>query len=865
MVTPPSTDNHRSARSGRSTTSSRRRPLLRSSLRLIWNTFPRFISILLITVIGVAFFSGLRMTGDYLRANADVYLNSTNTMDINIVSTMGFSREDVQAIRATPGVESLYAGYSANLLVQVGDSLELSSQVLSLDPHSPALNQPDLQSGRLPAAVDECLVEAAFLRDSGKQLGDLVQFKSGDSTPLGDTLARDTYTIVGVVDSPLFLAKDRGSSDIGGGTNSYFFLLPATDFTQSVYTQIYVRVGAVAADDSRFTSAYSQAVNTVITALSSTGDRRSPLRLAEVRQSQQAELDTAQSEVDAGYQELQDAADQLADSRQRLDDGWQQLADSLPAIQSAEQQLATSRSSLNAGWSELAASRRQLDAGWAELASARQTLDAGWAAANAGQDQLSAGRQQLDAAAVDLANQRSQLEAAWQAGLISPEEYAAANSQIAAGEALYDQNLSDWQANQAAWQQSVDQLQAGEATYNASRAQLQNGEASYQSGRNRLNNGEAAYQSGSTELRSAQDQYAAAEADLETGEQEYSDGLATYQAERDSNLPKLADAQQQIDDGIAALNSLEAPQWYVLGLTDNAGFRTFQNEAAQLDALAFIMPGFFFLIAALVSMTAMTRLVDSERGTIATFKALGYANSAIMWRYLFYALSATLLGSVIGVLLGYSILPPMIFDAFRTLFNIPHSVQPFSPGYALLSSLVAVVAAVVPALLIVWGTVRENPAQAMRPLAPKIGRRILLERFRPLWRRLSFLQKITARNLFRYKKRLLMTIFGVAGCTALIFTALGLHDALGTLTAKQFGQVFMSDVTIDFKLPEDESLSDLTTQLDNAGVIRSYQPIYQRSMRISSPTLTKDITLVVAFQPEDLGQYIKLSPRQTGL
>jgi putative ABC transport system permease protein len=298
-----------------------------------------------------------------------------------------------------------------------------------------------------------------------------------------------------------------------------------------------------------------------------------------------------------------------------------------------------------------------------------------------------------------------------------------------------------------------------------------------------------------------------------------------------------------------------------LSIRDNAGFRTFESESFQLDALALVLPAFFFLIAALVSMTAMTRLVDAERTTIAIFKALGYRNRAISCRYLLYALSATTIGSILGVALGYGILPPMIFNAFRTLFNIPHEIHPFSAQYTVISAMVAVFSTVFPAMLVVRSSVRETPSQAMRPLAPKAGRRIVLEYIRPLWKNLSFLQKVTARNLFRYKKRLLMTVFGVAGCTGLIFTALGLHDALGTLTQKQFGQVFKSDVTIDFKLQDDEGLDDFISMVEACPDVYDTTVVYQRSMRIYSPDLTKDISLIVAFCPDELPDFITMSSR----
>ena len=862
-----------------------------SAFRLVLNTLPRFISIFLITMIGVAFFSGLRVTGNYMRVNADSYLNSQNTMDIRVVSTFGIDDDDLAAIRSTSGVADVYPGYNYNLLVNLGDSA-VSSQVLSIDPRgSDAINIPWLVSGRMPKWQGECLVEKSFLRHSQKSLGDSVVFLSGNESDLNDILVRDSFTIVGVVECPLFLAEDRGSSEIGNGSNSYFFLIPESNFKLSVYTEIYIRCDSVAAQDSRFTDEYNLAVTEQIYQLENTAELRQPLRYKAVVDEATSELDDAQKEVDDGYTELEDARLELQDARRELDDGWLEIADARRELDDGWLELADARRELDDGWAELYASRPllddswvtlndsrvSLDDGWAELALSRQALDDGWAAAELGWKEIEAGRVQLEQSGQLIQLAWDALNLLLQYGL--PQWlYDLAAAPLRDLEQQYLDGLAEWQVGLDLYNQSIADLEEGEALYAEGKAELEGYEDDYQSGLASLTQAEIDYQDGIAKLNQAEIDYSTGLAKLEQGEldyreglaelveaeQDYAEGLAEYQTKRDDALVELADAQTEIDEGWADLRALKQPQWYVLGIRDNAGFRTFESEAAQLDALALILPGFFFLIAALVSMTAMTRLVDAERTTIATFKALGYKNIAISLRYLLYALVATSIGSVAGIALGFSILPPMIFDAFRTLFNIPHTMHPFSYEYTLISAAVAIITTVLPAMFVVRSSVRETPSQAMRPLAPKAGRRIFLEKVKPLWQRLSFLQKITARNLFRYKKRLLMTVFGVAGCTGLIFTALGLNDSLGTLTSKQFGQIYKSDVTIDFRLADDETLADFTARLDDSPDVKDYTPIYQRSMRISSPDLTKDISLIVVFDPDSLPEFIRLEARRTG-
>lgn len=926
-------------------------PFGRSSWRLVINTFPRFVSIFLITVIGVAFFAGLRVTGNYMRANADLYLNATNSMDIRIVSTFGFDDADIEAIRQTTGVADIYAGYNTNMLVDLGQNA-VSTQLLSFDPRSQvvnsetvaasesahggeknespadpvdapsrqAINCPWLLDGRLPRYSGECLVEQRFLRQSGRQIGDSVHFISGNDKDISDTLKRDTFTIVGCCDTPLFLAEDRGTSEIGTGSNSYFFLLVEEDFTISVHTEVYIEIVDKNPDGSRFATEYYNSVTAVINQLDKTGEQRSPLRFADVLEEANQKLDDAQAEVDDGYAELEDARQQLVDARRELDEGWTDAASGRLKLDEARDQLHDANIQINIGWdklrrayiqiedarAELAANRPILDAARKELEAARVELesaalqlqnsrielDDGWAQAQDGYEQLQTSLRLLEAskAALDLAWQL--LDAGRQSGLIPQWLYNLSANQLRQAEVLYQNNMDEWQAGMDAYNQAVDKLQEGEdlyasgladyldglARYQSGLDEYLDGEAEYQAGYDLLVQGEADYLKGYAELQQATADYEQGLADyrqgevdyaeglvkLLQGEADYADGLQEYQEKRDDALIELADAQREIDDARADLLALKPPHWYVLGIRDNAGFRTFESESSQLDALAYILPGFFFLIAALVSMTAMTRLVDSERMTIATFKALGYKNSVITLRYLLYALSATTLGSLAGIALGYTLLPPMIFDAFRTLFNIPHTVSPISYEYIAISAAIAILSTVLPAMSVVRTSVRENPATAMRPLAPRAGQRILLERLTPLWRRMSFLQKVTARNLFRYKKRLFMTVFGVAGCTALIFTALGLHDSLSTVTSKQFGYIYKSDVTLDIKLSEDENGSDFANQLTTYPEIADFMLIYQRSMRVSNSDLTKDLSLIVVFDKSALPDFIHMAPRKTG-
>ncbi|MCL2530281.1 MAG: ABC transporter permease [Coriobacteriia bacterium] len=644
-------------------------PFVRSALRQVKSTLPRFLSILLITLIGVMFFSGLRLTGPYMKDSAERWFDQQNFMDVQIVSTLGFDADDLAAIRATPGVLQVAPTYTANLLVK-RSGLEMSIQILSLDTASShPINAPELLSGRLPVKDNECVAESSWLRATGGELGDTVRFYSGSNKPLSDTLRHETFTIVGVVKSPLFIAADRGNSDIGTGFNRYFFYTLPEAFNLEVYTAVYLQVDLGAAGDaSRFDDVYFDAVAPTVEALKETGKTRSAERFNAI---------------------LADAHAELADARAEVADGYQKLAD-------AEQEFA----------------------------------------------------------------------------------YA---------------------------------LVFLEASYHASL-------------------------------------------------------VYAFEREREDALADLEQAEADIAQAEADLEELEEARWYVLDLKQNPGFRSYLQQSGQMEDLAVVIPLLFFLIAALVSMTSMTRLVDSDRTIIGTYKALGYTNRAITARYLLYASSATIVGGISGTIIGANLFPPLIFNAFRTMYTVPPGPMLFSWSLALLALLFALICTVGPALLVCLGILRETPASAMRPLAPRPGKRIFLERIKPLWRRLTFLHKITSRNLLRYKKRAFMTIFGVAGCTALLFTGFALNDSLATIGPKQYGNIEVFDVAITFKPSASaEELESFFTLIEESPELATYTLVRRETAEILHGGFALDLALIATDNPAELPEYYHSQPRIGGL
>ena len=452
-----------------------------------------------------------------------------------------------------------------------------------------------------------------------------------------------------------------------------------------------------------------------------------------------------------------------------------QLTDGEAQIEAARQQLAEGKDQLDQGWAEyeenaalLADSRAQLEAKLPELEEGKAQLDAGWAEYNANAAQLADARAQLEASKPTLESAKRQLDEGWAQYNSGAEELYAAKRTLTDGKRQLDDGFA---------QLTDKQIELADAQQQIADARQELADAAQ-------------------ELDDARQTIAEKKQELADGEIEYADAKAEAEQE-------LADARAEIQEAEQEVADIEQPEWYVWDRGDNVSFNSFESNMLKLSALTTVFPVFFFLVATLVVSTTMRRMVEEERLQIGTMKALGYTQGAIMQKYILYALTAALAGAVVGLVIGFSVFPRVIWSAYAMMYYMPKLYPVWHWNYALLAggSLTAC------ALAVTWfscrATLRENPAELMRPRAPKAGKRILLERIGFLWRRLPFSYKVTCRNLLRYKKRFWMTVLGVAGCTALLVTGFGISDSLNAIITKQYEEIYHYDLMTAVTKPED--------------------------------------------------------------
>ena len=759
--------------------------------REIKHTKSRFFSIMILVALSVAFLSGLKATAPDMKRTGDDYLDSLHLADLQVLSTLGLTEDDIDALRAQDGIENAEGEYVIDAFADSG-SAEAVVKVLSLS--EAGINDVLLCEGRLPARADECVVEENMLELLDISIGDTITLEP--DSKLDDALAGEEYTVVGTIRSPVYIAVERGTSTIGSGTVKAYLYLPREAFTLDYYTAAYARVSG-AAEMTAFYDEYDDYIDSVIDALEPFGDERAALRhdslVAEATEKlddAQRELDDAKAEAD---EELGKAERELSDARKKLDDGWRDYRDGQQALKDSRAELDEAYQSLQDGEQEYADGLAQYEASLRELEDRKTAAGAGMAAVTdpaalaAMQEQLEQAQQQLDEAKAQLADARRELDDGW-------KEY-------------YD--------------------------------------------------GEEKYADGEKELADAY-------RELTDGEKDYRKGLAEYEDGKAEADEKIADAQEKITDARREVADIESCEWYLFSRSYNPGYTGFGQDADRMANLASVFPIIFFLVAALVCLTTMTRMVEEQRVQIGSLKAMGYSGLAISRKYLFYGLLPSLTGGVFGLVIGYILFPKMIFTAYQIMYQMPDIELHAYAGISLFSLLAAVACTTVATLWACLATLRETPASLMRPRTPKAGKRVFLEYIRPLWRKMSFTHKVTARNLFRYQKRFWMTVIGIGGCTALIIAGFGMRSSLLFTMSRQYDELFHYSAQVTLA---DNALSEERAAVEDflAGDSRvvNYIPCAASSATVVTPSYSTT-AYVEVMASDEIGKVVDLFDYKSG-
>lgn len=562
-----------------------------------------------------------------------------------------------------------------------------------------------------------------------------------------------------------------------------------------------------------------------------------------------AELEAGDTALVSARAELDATSAELAAAKEQLDVGWAELAAGEEQIAAGRQQLEASRQQLEAGQQEIAANQQKIDAGRQELASAKEQLDAGWAELAAGQEQIEAGRQQLEAG-------RQELEAGQQEIEANQKKLDEGKAELASGKSQLD----------AAWKE----INSNKSNLASSRAKLEDGEAQLSQGKQTLADSKVEISDGEQQIADAWEEIGENEQKIKDGWVEYEEGKAEAESEILDGEEKikeaeseLADARVKLADAQKEIDEIEAPEWYVNDRAVNPEYSGYGENADRIRNIGKVFPVLFFLVAALISLTTMTRMVEEQRTQIGTLKALGYSKFSIASKYMKYALYATLGGSLAGVLIGEKIFPYIIVWAYGMMYpNLRSPVIPYNWEYGLMATGAALVCTLGATFCACCKELAATPAVLMRPPAPKEGKRVLLERIPFIWRHLNFTWKSTIRNLFRYKKRFFMTIAGIGGCMALLLLGFGLKDSIVGIGELQYDQLQTYDLMaiLDADISQEDKV-ELTAYLNDTVGEEGQQRAHIQMISVTDGKKEYTPYLYVLENTEDLDNFLVFRDR----
>lgn len=842
----------------------------------------RFLSIFFIVAMGVAFFSGIRAGEPDMRYSGDAYFDRNNVMDLRVIGTLGLTEKDIEALKETEGVETVEPGYSADMLLNV----EGNYKVLHVASVLEDMNKYTVEEGRMPEKSGECFMDGDFLKAHGFQIGDKITLSSGTKDAVTDTLKTDTFEIVGSGSSSMYFTYARGSSTVGNGEVSGFIGVLPEDFGLEAYTECYVSVKDAKALTA-FTSQYDAKVEKVQENIEEIADEQGKRRVDEIREEAEAELADAQAELDKGKKE---AEEKLTDAKKQIDDGEKQLQEGKEQLKKANDELQSGKNKLYASQKEVDAAKKEISDGWSQYNTAKKEFDA----------QEAAFKEQYDTGMAEIAKEEEELAKAWddfnsqkaeydsgvtalaqakellakllaslESGMLPPEQIPqiqaqadalkaeiaekepvlqAAGAQIAAAQAILEQKQQEADVQFAEAKKQLEQgqaaIEAGRQQLEASRKKLVEGEEQAKKGQKQIDAGWSKIHDGEKQKTESETLVAENEEKLAKAKEEYEQGKAEAEQEIHDGEEKIKDAQLEI-------NKIENAQWYVQDRSALPEYTGFGDNADRIRAIAKVFPILFFIVAALISLTTMTRMVEEQRTQIGTLKALGYGKLSIAGKYLNYALLATVGGSIFGVLFGEKVFPYIIVTAYKIMYtHVPDVVIPYNWEYGIMAAGAAILCTGLATLLACYKELASQPAVLMRPPAPKQGKRVFLERIPFIWKHLSFIWKSTIRNLIRYKKRFFMTVFGIGGCMALMIVGFGLRDSIFAIGKLQYGELQLYDGMVILNTDaEEEDRKEPAKYLSSEKEVSDIMEGYSKRVTISKGKEEQEVYLSV---PSDL-------------
>ncbi len=796
---------------------------LKDVIREIKRTRKRFISIIAIVMLGVAFYVGINTASPDMLDTYNKYMNDYNMFDLNLISTVGFNNDDIDALKDIEKIDYIEPSKSANVVIEKEDKEEVLN-VISIPKEitDETINKIELIEGTYPNKEDEIVLDNKL---SGQyKIGDTIEFINS-STNLEDTFITTKYTIVGFANTPTYIALTRGNTNLGNGTISGFAIVLEDAFSMDEFTNIYVRVNTE--NKNRTSEEYLDEIKTIQTEIEKKTDKLAESKHTKLYNEAKDKIDDAKKEVQNGKDELINAENKLTNAKDELEN--------------AENELKIQKQNYNKQIDEY---ENKIQQGEKKLATTKSLLDKKQKEINEGLNKVKEEEQKL------LESEKITLQGT---GIEDLSTYIKYLESISAPEDVID---------------GVKKLIQGKKEIEKQKQTLENYQNELDIGLDEYNKGIIILNSQKKELennkKNAQSNFKSAENKINNGWIEFKENETKFEEEKQDALKDIEKAEKEIADSEKKLEDLSV-KIYVLNLETNEGYSSYKSDCESVKTIGKVFPIIFFLVAALVSLTAMTRMVEENRGNIGTYKSLGYSRIKVASKYIIYSISATLIGIILGTIVGSYTLPWVIAKAYGILYNtMPTVLMSINMEYSVTAGVAAFASTTIATMFACYRILRETPAKLMRPKSPKEGKKIFLEKIPFIWKHLSFTQKITARNVFRYKKRLFMTIIGIAGCTALIYTGFGLRESISSIVNKQYGKIRKYDfeITLNDELNNNQ-VSNLNKYIENNGHDVKYTYLRQQTNDIEANGNKQNVYILGINNQDEFEEFVTMQNRKS--
>ena len=882
------------------------RPYAKTILRSVKMTLPRFLAIFAIIALGVGFFAGLKVTTPSFVVTGDKYINDYALYDFKLLSTIGFTDEDIEALssRTSCVVEG---SYTVDCSAYLGDNF--SADTVRFISITNNVNKLSLVTGRLPEKDDEIVIDAYMFPEF--KLGTKLVIADETSGKSKEMFRYDEYTVVGTARSPIFMNFQRGTCDEGAGNISYYVCAPAGAFDSEYYTEAYLYANTglfIYSDDYKDWAASAERQYKV--ALRSVINDRFESLLKE-------EYDKLYDGIDEFNEGLDDARDEISDARAKLDDAKKQLEDAQAEIDKNRQELADGKKTLDETAKTLSDYNKELTSTKTLLDAAQGRLDKEQQEMESLKSDVDKLYQELSDARTDLLTARTTTQArintvnyllsTYRSGLSSVES-AIENNKTRLDEATSDFDKLMIQAQIDAQNEMRDNYLALIADAEAELDSLNDKVAGFDDRQKEIDDLQKQYEAKIASYNDVYQQYMSDKITVDTGYKDYETSKAQYDsaysqyaaglAQYKDGVAKLDEAQKKVDDGwkeyhdgvyelwkgysefsntadsvfnsqlvygFALIDGVDDPETYILGRSTNVGYVCFDNDSQIVDGVSTVFPVFFFMIAALVCSTTMSRMVSDERGIIGTMRALGYSDTSIVMKYAIYAGSASVLGCVLGFMGGTKLFPWVIWEVYKMMYGFAPLTFTTSIPLFILSLAVSLLCTVGVSVATAKSALKGMPAELIRPKAPLPGKRIFLEYVGFIWKRMKFLHKVSLRNVFRFKKRMGMMIVGIAGCTSLLITAFGLNDSICNLVDVQYDEIMKYDVSLVFddKYRQYEIEEAAVNAGQAADVNYDYAVVKSEQAKNGGSGYVRDLGMFISDDP-NIEKIFGLSDEKTG-